>query len=661
MSTYVCYVTIDNTQNPNSLALVSSNPTGSYVTPPPRLVPARTVLRLQLNASWTEGPSDTLVWTTGTGSQQATITLTFSDPLDPLASNQAAINVGGSPAAMLAYGVSYFYASAGDSTGAQPMQRDYVSPGGDPVRVNYSIVQNKIANQPAQWSLKGIKRVVWYMLENRGLDHLMGQLYTENSRNINFWPLNSSPRFNGLGANPTFSNTYFNQGTGRSQTVTANPVPYPIDDVPNPDPNEVWEHINVQIFGSNPPRGQCTMGGFLQDYATVVPGNAAQQMMQFYQPKHVPTISHIANRGAISDAWFCSVPSETYANRAFSISGTSDGLVNNQVLANPDLGEPPFYANTIFNIMTNCGFNDWAIYANDTWPPSDSTPELCFTAFQFQQLYDLVGDNTNPQRIFNWNDLINGALSSTLPAFCYVEPAWYVEEAGITYNGTDYHPPGNLAPGEKALRDLFVALFGRPGAGEDTLLIITFDEHGGTIDHVCPPATIPPDKMRAAPHYFDFNRFGVRVTTILASPHVQGYTVFRSPTSTPFDHTSLLRTVLGWRGIDVSGGAAGARAAVAPDFSGVVSPTAATEDNMREAVETMPAPPVVKPANKQRPLSGLERSMAGFWAYKIVGGKRGNPEHVELAKRIANAKTIGEMEQIVYAAVAEKKALRGGK
>jgi hypothetical protein len=44
-----------------------------------------------------------------------------------------------------------------------------------------------------------------------------------------------------------------------------------------------------------------------------------------------------------------------------------------------------------------------------------------------------------------------------------------------------------------------------------------------------------------------------------------------------------------------------------------------------------------------------------------VGGKRGNPEHVELSKRIANAKTIGEMEQIVYAAIAEKKALRGGK
>lgn len=115
------------------------------------------------------------------------------------------------------------------------------------------------------------------------------------------------------------------------------------------------------------------------------------------------------------------------------------------------------------------------------------------------------------------------------------------------------------------------------------------------------------------------------------------------------------------RGIDVSSGAAGARAAVAPDFSGVVSPTAVAEDNVREAVETMPGPHAVKPADKQRPLSGLERSMAGFWAYKIVGGKRGNPEHVELAKRMANAKTIGEMEQIVYAAIAEKKALRGGK
>ncbi len=655
MSEYKCYVTIDNTKNPNALRLISSDPSGNYVTSPPAILPAGQTVQLELDAAWDEGPSDTLVWITGAAPNQATITMTFADPF--LEDNEATLSVSGSQAALLAYGVSYFYASAGDTAGGQPMQRDAVASTGDPVRVNYSIVQNRLANQPSQWSLQGIKRIVWYMLENRGLDHLMGQLYTEKNPPLHFWPNGSPSRFNGLGANPTFSNTYFNQDTGKNQTVTANPVPAGTNDTPNPDPHEVWEHVNVQIFGNNPPQPPCTMGGFLQDYSSVDPGNAAQQIMQFYTPQHVPIISHVANRGAISDAWFCSVPTETYANRAFSISGTSDGLVDNVVSA-----DPPFYANTIFNIMTNCGYNgpnDWAIYANDTWPPWSSDPDLCFTTFQFQALYDLVGDATSPQRVFTWDDLLTGAKAGTLPAFCYVEPAWYVEELGITYNGTDYHPPANLPPGENALRDLYVALFSKPDLGADTLLIVTFDEHGGTIDHVCPPATIPPDQMSAAPQNFDFTRLGVRVTTILVSPHVRGYTVFRSPSGTPFDHTSLLKTVLAWRGIDASGGVAGARCAIAPNFSGVVSPTRISDAETQNLAAAMPEPLPIKPADKQRPLSGLEQSMAGFWAYKITGGKRGNPEHLELTARIAGAKTIAEMEEIIYAAVAEKRA-RGG-
>jgi phospholipase C len=656
MSEYKCYVTIDNTHNPNNLVLVSSDPSGSYVTPPPGILPAGKTVQLELLAAWDEGPSDTLVWTSGVAPNQATITMTFADPFAE--DNEATLSVSGSQAALLAYGVSYFYASAGDTMGGQPMQRDAVAGWGDPVRINYSVVQNAWANQPAKWSLKGIKRVVWYMLENRSLDHLLGQLYTENTPPPrHFYPQGSTLKFNGLGANPTFSNMH------NGQTVTARPVPRGKDDTPNPDPFEVWEHVNVQIYPRWPSKSNPVMGGFLQDYFGQDSSNSAQ-IMRFYTPERTPTtegvpvISYLARLGAVSDAWFCSAPTETYANRAFSISGTSDGLVDNVVSA-----DPAFYANTIFNIMANCGFNgpkDWAIYANDTWPPLESDPELCFTTFQFQALYDLVGDNTSPQRVFNWDDLLAGAANGTLPAFCYVEPAWYIPYVG---NGTDYHPPANLTPGEKALQDLFNALRRNPG-WTDTLLIVTFDEHGGIFDHVPPYGSIPPhqdqaippDQMSAAPQNFDFKRMGVRVPTILISPHIQNFTVFRSDKSTPLDHTSLLKTILGWRGIDVSQGTAGARAAAAPDFSGVVLPSMAEEAEAKNQEAIDVASPV-KPSDKQRPLSGLEQSMAGFWAYKITGGKRGNPEHLELTARIANAKTVAEMEEIVYAAVAVKRAL----
>ena len=74
----------------------------------------------------------------------------------------------------------------------------------------------------------------------------------------------------------------------------------------------------------------------------------------------------------------------------------------------------------------------------------------------------------------------------------------------------------------------------------NTLLIVSFDEHGGTFDHVAP------DAHSDSPLNFDFTRLGVRVPTLLTSPLIPSGRVFRAPGSMPSEHTSLLRTILGW-------------------------------------------------------------------------------------------------------------------
>ena len=76
------------------------------------------------------------------------------------------------------------------------------------------------------------------------------------------------------------------------------------------------------------------------------------------------------------------------------------------------------------------------------------------------------------------------------------------------------------------------------------MLIITYDEHGGCYDHVPPPSgAVPPDNS-AGEYGFDFTRFGVRVPTVLVSPLIAAGTVLRVPkAATPFDHTSILKTV----------------------------------------------------------------------------------------------------------------------
>ncbi|HWG64278.1 MAG TPA: alkaline phosphatase family protein, partial [Streptosporangiaceae bacterium] len=81
-------------------------------------------------------------------------------------------------------------------------------------------------------------------------------------------------------------------------------------------------------------------------------------------------------------------------------------------------------------------------------------------------------------------------------------------------------------------------------AWAQTLLVVTYDEHGGCYDHVPPPwgATVP-DKD-AGEFGFDFTRFGVRVPAVLVSPLIAPGTVFRVPAgSVPLDHTSILKTV----------------------------------------------------------------------------------------------------------------------
>ena len=155
-------------------------------------------------------------------------------------------------------------------------------------------------------------------------------------------------------------------------------------------------------------------------------------------------------------------------------------------------------------------------------------------------------------------------------------------------------------------------------AWEQTLLIITYDEHGGCYDHVAPPlGAVPPDNTPGE-YGFDFKRFGVRVPTIIVSPLIAPGTIFRVPAGTmPLDHTSILKTVEKRWGLPPLT----ARDGAAPDVGDVLTLNIARTDDPLKGVK-VPQASGKDPAKGQP--SHLQQVHAELVAQLPVQDKHGN-------------------------------------
>ncbi len=353
--------------------------------------------------------------------------------------------------------------------------------------------------------LSNIKHIVVLMLENRSFDSLLGKLYPKTAA------------FDGLSGdennpNPPGPPVKVGNCRGTDQTTMS---------IPASDPGELWNDINEQLFGSSaaPAAADPTMQGFVRNYlaqSSVAPGTYdAAAVMNYYTPEQVPAISRLARQFAVSDRWYAAAPCQTWPNRFFVHTGTANGYENN---------EPthfPYQMMTIFNQFELAGMeNGWKVYFHDyaqTWTLAKLWPLL--DHFHF---YDQFQDD---------------AKAGTLPAYSFIEPRYYPHSQQLA---NDQHPPYCVTLGEQLIADVYNCLRNGP-SWTQTLLIVTYDEHGGCYDHVAPPSAIPPSAAPTTP--FNFDRYGVRVPTIVASPYVKPGTVLRAPGAVPYDHTSILATL----------------------------------------------------------------------------------------------------------------------
>lgn len=388
-------------------------------------------------------------------------------------------------------------------------------------------------------ALNNIEHIVVVMMENRSFDNLLGWLYDDQT---------DPPPFNLPDQQPaTFAglqpNTYYNELNGNRVYASHPPTAWPPANnpnvVPTPDPHEEFQFVTLQLFGTGSPvpNAPADMSGFLLDYSAPDAGGAnAAQIMQTFGPAEANVINDLARNFAVCDHWYASVPSQTWPNRAFVHSGSSDGHLNND---DYELYDIP----TIYNVLENQG-KTWGVFHDTTFIPS-------LTLAQFMPRLMHYGDHFS--KYDNFKNLCaadaNAPAAQKLPQYSFVEPRFTPELGLFTIDyPTDYHPPHNICRGEQFLADVYQAVRASPYR-DSILVVITFDEHGGCYDHVPPPnGSAPPDpKPVSNDGTFDFSRFGVRVPTILVSSYVRPGTVFRAPPgSTPFDHTSLLATLRDW-------------------------------------------------------------------------------------------------------------------
>jgi phospholipase C len=422
-----------------------------------------------------------------------------------------------------------------------------------------------------------IQHVVVLMLENRSFDSMLGRLYPND------------PDYRGLTLNEF--NKYGNAGFGvwNDTGMTAATAC-----IPDPDPGEFFTDMNFQLFGAagrsdNPP----TMCGFAENYVTQTKG-AASAVMHYFTPEQVPVISTLANAFGVSDCWHASAPCQTWPNRFFAHTGTCLGYVDNKAFP------IPFRAPSIFNRLEEED-KTWRVYFHDM-PQS-------------MLLRDVWSLAVTHYRSFN--QFLADANQGALPNYSFIEPGYFADLFD-NFMPNDEHPPHNVVHGEKLIADVYNAVRSSR-CWKNTLLIITYDEHGGCFDHVAPPPATPPDASVSA---FKFNTYGVRVPAVLVSPYIPPGSKIRPPMNadgsvTPFDHTSIIKTL---RELFDLGGQLTARDEAAPSLVGALSLASPNNDGPASIAPTLvkPSPDALSARASAAP-NGMQDSLANAAANLPLG------------------------------------------
>ena len=328
-----------------------------------------------------------------------------------------------------------------------------------------------------------IDHIIVLMMENHSYDNYLGLLRRPGADGFRIGP----------GGAPVASNPY---PDGQVQHAFRMPTTCQL----RAKPSQAWVDSHTQFDGGR-------NDGFVRSASGPV-------AMGYWQRQDLPFYYSLASVFPLADRYFCSLLGQTFPNRRYLLAATSFGQVSDTLPAATTY--PP--NGTIFDRLDAHGISWKNYYFSSSLPTTLLFPPLV---------------EKNPGKVVDISDFYVDAKAGTLPGFAIVDPQFGAESE---------ENPQNIAQGESFAAGVIDAVTASP-AWERTLLVWTYDEHGGYYEHVPPPRAVAPDnippEVPADQMYDGFARYGFRVPCAVVSPWARP----RYVSHQLFDHTSILKLV----------------------------------------------------------------------------------------------------------------------
>ncbi len=393
--------------------------------------------------------------------------------------------------------------------------------------------------------LRTLKHIVVVMMENRSFDHMLGYLTQEGMVDVdgllgNEVNLDSDGKERRVHAFDAEAHKVQRRGEALVKAL---------------DPDHSPTGVRMQLGKGY---GQTLNGGFVKSFekSRKPPEDLRDVPMGYYTSKDVPVYDHFARQYCVCDRWYAAVPGDTWPNRLYAVAGEQgeNVLKKSKLLEQfgplKKLRNFPLFDVDAFTQQLNR--KQWRWYSHDpaTLRAADAT---------YRNPTNLMPDNFaffDRRKVSALTHLLERPISRAASFLDdvsrgeHLQVSWidpnFVDTSVLETASNDDHPPSDIRAGQAFVFDVYDALL-HSDDWEDTLLVVTYDEHGGFYDHVTPPA-LPADDPVAG----RYRTYGVRVPALFVGPRVQRM-VLHEPATLPdrdereqpqWDHTALIKTIL---------------------------------------------------------------------------------------------------------------------